>query len=252
MGQFDKWCNAPTEVAIAKNKLEVISVNSKKLSLAIRLVASTVPEQYITKERLADILKKFGKTKAAKRLEMKLPTSKSLRSGELGEILCASFIKEKTPFTTVANKLRWKDHRAMAMRGDDVLGFSLGGTRLKVLKAEAKSGVAMSGMVISEAREALSTHKGLPNPHSLAFIAEQAGSEGNFELQDAIDVAQLKNGLRPTQVTHMLFTFSGNNTERLLKKNLTAYSGTISQHYVGLHLPEHQDFIRQVFEGVKV
>lgn len=252
MANFVKWCHAPNQTPIAGNTLEILVAISKKISMAIGLVAASLPEHYADKRRLAGILRKLGRNAAAERLESKLPTTKQVRSGDLGEILCTSFIREKTIFNYGVNRLRWKDHRNMAMRGDDVLAFSIDSRGMKFLKAEAKSRVAMNGTVLSEARTALSANNGLPTAHAISFVADQAGSEGNYVLQDAIDVAQLKKGIKPTQVTHMLFTFSGNDAENLLKNNLTAYSGQINQHYVGLQLTEHQSFIQQVFESVKV
>ena len=45
------------------------------------------------------------------------------------------------PFNLGIKRLRWKDHRNMSMRGEDVLAFNLDpkGGRLKILKAEVKS-----------------------------------------------------------------------------------------------------------------
>ena len=51
-------------------------------------------------------------------------------------------------------------------------------------------------------------------------------------------------------LAHMLFTFSGSDPTNLLKANLSGYSGPVPQHYVGLRVEAHQNFIKNVFEAV--
>ena len=73
---------------------------------------------------------------------------------------------------------------------------------------------------------------------------------GDTFLGDALDKAQLKDGIRVSQVSHMLFTFSGNDPLKLLKTNLQSYAGPVPQHYVGLRVDRHQDFIKAVFAAI--
>jgi len=159
---------------------------------------------------------------------------------------------EATTFKLGIKRLRWKDHRNMSMRGEDVLAFSLGptGGALKILKAEVKSRAAMTTSVIEEARAALSGNKELPSPHAISFVADRLNEAGDAALCEALDKAQLKDGLKVSQVTHMLFTFSGSDPWNLLQKNLSAYTGAVPQQYVALHVQTHQAFIKAVFEAV--
>jgi hypothetical protein len=60
----------------------------------------------------------------------------------------------------------------------------------------------------------------------------------------------LKKSLKPSDVTHMLFAFTGNDTTKLLQSNLSGYAGGSAQHYVGLRVAEHQKFIKAVFAAV--
>ena len=108
----------------------------------------------------------------------------------------------------------------------------------------------MSASVIGEARKALSGNAELPSPHAVSFVADRLGETGDLALKDALDTAQLRDGFGPSQVTHMIFTFSGNDSSTLLKNNLTAYAGEASQHYVGLRVQTHQNFIKDVFDSV--
>jgi hypothetical protein len=174
-------------------------------------------------------LKTLTDAEAATFVEGKLPTSKSIRSGDLGEILATEWIATQGGYQVPIKRLRWKDHRNMAMRGDDVIGIQqnpqAGG--LQFLKTEAKSRVALSSAVVTEARAGLDKDGGLPSAHALSFIADRLADLGNDALSDAILDAQLKTGIQPQQVRHLLFTFSGNNPETHLTGSLRTYAGDL-------------------------
>jgi Cap4 SAVED domain len=251
MIDFAKWC-VETEEPTPKHKLRRLTVDAAKQVYAVSAVAAAVPDYYVDPKRIAGLLRKLGKEAAAMHVEQKLPTQASIRSGDLGEILCNAYVHEATPFSLGIKRLRWKDHRNMSMRGEDVLAFKLDpkGGPLKILKAEVKSRAGMRTGVIDEARAALSANNGLPSPHALAFVADRSNEAGDTALGDALDKAQLMHGIRSGHVSHMLFTFSGNDCLKLLKANLQAYAGPVQQHYVGIRVEEHQDFIKAVFAAV--
>lgn len=251
MIEFAKWC-VETEEAVPKHKLRRLTVDVAQQAQAVHAVAKAIPDYYTDPQRTADLLKKLGKPAAAAYVQQKLPTQASIRSGDLGEILCNAYLHEATPFNLGIKRLRWKDHRNMSMRGEDVLAFNLDskGGGLKILKAEVKSRAGMRTAVIDEARATLSANNGLPSPHAIAFVADRSNEAGDIVLGDALDKAQLKDGIRTSQVSHMLFTFSGNDPLKFLKTNLQAYAGPVPQHYVGLRVDGHQDFIKAVFAAV--
>ncbi len=253
MTKFNQWCD-DTETPVANHSLRLLAADPKRLPLAVKVVAKAIPSYYISSDRASQMLARLGRTGLAKFVKEKLPTSKALRSGDLGEVLCTAYINEATAFTLGITKLRWKDHREMAMRGEDVLAFSLNarGKGLKVLRAEVKSRVAMRSGVIGEARKALSSNKGLPSAHALSFVADRLHEQGERALRDALDDAQLKTALKETQVSHMLFTFSGSDPSNLLTVNLSKYKGVVPQMYVALRVHEHQAFIKSVFDAVTI
>ncbi len=248
---FAKWCVVKDESA-QKHKLHRLDIAAGKQAHAIDAIAKAVPSYYTDPKRIAELLKKLGKPAAAAHVEQKLPTTLSIRSGDLGEIMCNAYVHEATPFNLGIKRLRWKDHRNMSMRGEDVLAFTLDSKSgsLKILKAEVKSRAGMRTAVIDEARAALCANSGLPSPHALAFVADRLNQAGDKVLADALDSAQLKDGIRASQVSHMLFTFSGNDSMKLLKTNLQSYSGPMPQHYVGFRVEGHHDFIKAVFAGI--
>jgi len=251
MINFVKWCIEPEE-ALAKHRLRQMAVDATTQAQAVNVIAKAIPDYYTDPQRVASLLKKIGKSAVAAHIEQKLPTQPSIRSGDLGEILCTAYVHEATPFNCGIKRLRWKDHRNMSMRGEDVLAFDLGSNRsgLKILKAEVKSRARMDTAVINEARASLSANNELPSPHALAFVADRSHEIGNNILGDALDKAQLKDGIRVSQVSHMLFAFSGNNPVELLKNNLQAYAGSVQQYYVVFYVKDHQNFIKAVFAAV--
>jgi len=148
------------------------------------------------------------------------------------------------------NRLRWKDHRELALRGDDLIGIELKtGAPPQFLKGEAKSRAKLQNSTLDEARIALRKNRGRPSPHALSFIADRLYEIQEMQLVDAIDAAQLKDGIKSAQITHLLFTFSGNDPMNLLDGYLSSYSGTIRQIAVGLYVSSHQKFIGEVYSA---
>jgi len=251
MTNFVKWCLSQIENE-GSHDIVIVSEKAGKRLVGIDSIAAVVPGHYASSERVARLLKKLGKKNAAAYLEGKLPTSKSLRSGDLGEIIATSYVKEHTDYTHFVNRLRWKDHRNMAMRGDDILAVreNKKKKRLEFLKGEVKSRVGLTTAVLKEARQALRAANNRPSPHALSFVADRLEEQGEHDMADKIEKSLLKDGIALPQVEHFLFTFSENNPIALLKANLAAYTGQVAQITVGLYVDAHQKFIKAVYKKV--
>lgn len=251
MVKFTEWCNV-VDSFVGPHALRILSGNPAQLQIGIDRTANAVPGHYAAEGRVAGILARLGKPEAAAFVSGKLPTSKKIKSGDLGEILATEFIATETSYLVPIKRLRWKDHRNMAMRGDDVIGMRLdpatGG--LQFLKTEAKSRAVLGSKVIGEAREALDKDGGLPSAHALSFISDRLAELGNHVLADAITDAQLKHGIQPQSVGHLLFTFSGNCPRSHLNCALQNYAGPIAQWSVGLRVELHATFIVSVYDQV--
>lgn len=223
------------------------------LPTGIQATAAIVPGHYASEEQLARALARLGKPAAAALIQGKLPTTKTIRSGDLGEIYATEWIDAHSGgYRAPIKRLRWKDHRNMAMRGDDVIGILQDGQtqRLQFLKTEAKSRATLSAQVLTEARAGLDKDGGLPSAHALSFISARLLELGNLSLADAIDDTLLKHGIPVQNVQHLLFTFSGNAPDALLTASLQAYPGPISQWGVGLRVEGHAAFIGAVYDQV--
>lgn len=209
--------------------------------------ASQIPNQYTGPDRVAAILAALGKRAAAEYLEGKLPTSKRTRSGDLGEIIGAEYATVELGFRVV-ERLRWKDHREMSMRGDDLVGVRAAANgSLELLKGEAKSRATLGKATVSDADLALRRDRGRPSPHALSFVADRLHELGEHALANLVDNAQLATGISQRQVVQLLFTFTGNDPRNLLRTNTTAYRGVVKRLAVGLQVLGHQSFIANVY-----
>jgi hypothetical protein len=253
MSKFKEWCTTDEEV-VNGHDLCVLTAQNSKLAVGSAAVAATLPGHYASQERIIGILKKLGKQEAARYLEQKLPDSKTARSGDLGEILATNYVAEQTTYFAPVNRLRWKDHRNMAMRGDDLIAIRKNAAtqRIEFLKAEIKSRVALSKSVLDEARVALRKDNNRPSPHALSFIIDRLYEEKKTDLADAIEIIQLKEVIKISEMEHLMFVFSGNDPTGLLKRNLERYGGRVHQRSVGLKINTHQQFVEDVYETAKV
>ena len=224
-------------------------------AVGIENTAKILPSHYASENDIARALRLLGKPKAAAYIEGKLPTWLKAQSGDVGEILATEFIEADTPYRAPIRRLRWRDDRNMAMRGDDVIAVHHDDEAgsLRFLKTEAKSRVTLNRAVVSDARKGLGKDEELPLGHSLAFIIArllETGSEADEELSDAIRTTQLKHGIRTEDVRHLLFVVTGNKPDRFLTADLETYEGVIPQMSVGLRVEDHTSFVQAVFQRV--
>jgi hypothetical protein len=232
---------------------QVMTGQAAQLLTGIQATAAIVPGHYASEEHVARALARLGKPEAAALIQGKLPTTKAIRSGDLGEIYATEWIDSHSGgYRAPIKRLRWKDHRNMAMRGEDVIGILQDAQtqQLHFLKTEAKSRVVLTAQVLTDARAALNKDGGLPSAHALTFISARLLELQNRPLADAIDDALLKHGIPLQNVRHLLFTFSGNAPDALLTASLQAYPGPVIQLGVGLRVEGHAAFIGAVYDQV--
>ena len=251
MSLFDENCEIERE-DINGHSLITLTLADDRYEKAVTQLSDVVPDHYIDPLSIAHALERLGKPAAAEKLRVKLPQTKNIRSGDLGEILATEYVNEHTDYIVPIKKLRWCDHREMAMRGDDVIGLRQLDDNLPLdfLKTEAKSRATASTKVLEEARAALDADESRPAPHALAFVADRLRESGAIGLADLIGEAHLKYGLKSGQLEHLLFLFSGSRASELQKHVLESYEGDIAQMAVTVRAKEHQAFVADVFEKV--
>jgi hypothetical protein len=135
MVQFNNWCNS-ADIALGNHHIRVMTSRTADATVGIRTTAAAVSVHYASEERIARALARLGKTGAAQLITDLLPQTPQIRSGDLGEIYATEWIDAHSGYRAPIKRLRWKDHRNMAMRGDDVIGMILDPAtqRLRFLK----------------------------------------------------------------------------------------------------------------------
>lgn len=252
MVKFNDWCDS-ADTPLGNHHVQVMTCRPADAATGIQATATALPVHYAAEERIAAALSRLGKAAAAQMITELLPQTPQIRSGDLGEIYATEWIEAHSGYRAPIKRLRWKDHRDMAMRGDDVIGMILDPAtqRLRFLKTEAKSRIYLRAKTLEEARTGLDKDSGLPSSHALSFISARLMELGtDTPLVDAIDEALYRHGIPPESVKHLLFTFSGNSPQALLTQALQAYPGPIGQWGVGLHVDGHAAFVGAVYDRV--
>ena len=209
-----------------------------------------VRAHYDDPRRIADDVAELGFPGAAAILRERLPTDPKTRSGEVGEILATEFMEHQTNFRIPVRRLRYKDGREMALRGDDFLGIQQLEGSLAYLKGEAKSGQAMGAAVITTARTRLNDDEGRPTPISLLFVSDRLLEGGG---DDEVLGREIRNALgrgtiQAHDVTHGLFTLTGNDRIADLEADLDGADDAHGHVSVNLRINDHQAFIAWVYQ----
>lgn len=205
---------------------------------------------YDDPKNIADDIEELGFPGAANILRERMPRDAKKRSGEVGEILAVEFMEHQTSFRIPVRRLRYKDGREMALRGDDFLGIKEVDGSLNYLKGEAKSGRNMGGGVVTDARTRLQGDDGRPTPISLLFVADRLlkGDEDDEVLGRQIRNAMGRRSIRAQHVTHGLFTLTGNDQRAELEADLDGAEGDHGYVSVNLRINDHQEFIAWIYE----
>ncbi len=189
-----------------------------------------------------------GFPKSTHILKHRLPAGKIARSGMLGEILATEFVERETEYFVPVRRLRYRDTRELAMRGDDVLGFRLHKRRILVIKVEAKSRAKLDSATIGEARTGLANHKGHPNPETLAFLECTLRMHDRDTDAEPITALQTQS-TRASDICHLIFTLSGNNPTNFLEANSDPIHEGIELRLCGCHITKHADFVKDLFDA---
>lgn len=249
MTLFDNWCSKATLASIASHSVGKIESHDDPTGVA--LLAAKLPEAYADTTALALIAERHGKSGLAAFLCDRMPTKKSARSGDMGEILATAYLDEERGYIVGPSRLIDRDHQEWAMRGDDVLAASLDDqSELHLVKAEAKSGVSIGEKTIKAAREGLSRNDEMPSPHSLSQFATRLLKTSDSDVGEAVLDVQLTDGIRPHRVGHLMFLLTSGDPSAHVTADLKAYAGAVPQLTVTVRVQHHQKFINDAFDEV--
>jgi hypothetical protein len=251
MPLLNAWFKDEKEIDGSKT-LWMLSEKSTQRAIVFENFCTAVRAHYDDLNNIADTVAELGYPLAGSLLKERLPTTKTAMSGELGEIMAAEFVEEYLGYTVPIKRIRYKDGREMALRGDDFIGLIYDANGLALLKGESKSRAALSKTTIDEARRALDRDGGRCTPISLLFVAdrllEKDGKDKKMGKILRAEVAIKK--LKPAQIAHAFFTLSGNNPKKQLTKDLSAADKRRKQNVINICIADHQNFIEDTYKKV--
>lgn len=248
MVNFHEWCENTTLPTKSSFTLVMNVVNRDE---GISNVSEVIPRHYVDIE---SALKDLGRDELADFVRSAFPTKKMHLSGDIGEILATEWINECCDnYIVPITNLLHKDESKMAMRGVDVVGVrkTNNSSTLDFLKGEAKSRNRIVPSVIVAAQKALGKDKGRITGDTLAYIVRKMIIERkDSNMINAIRAMSSKQNIFRANIRHLIFVFSGNNPETILKESFDCYEGDIDQMYVGIYVDDHQSFIHDAYEGI--
>lgn len=251
MGLYEKWCDASKQKDERKRYWTYTEKKGGRAGIRDDL-AQTIRSHYDRLDRIAEDVKRLGYKVAGEILSTAMPQTAKGRSGDLGEILATELVEEEIGLRVPVRRLRYKDGRNMAMRGDDFIGagYDSKGEKLWLLKGEAKSNKTLGKATVTSARQVLDRDSGRCTPDSLLFVAnrllESDDADDNDLGRSLRDEVGLKS-MRPDRIDHMLFTVSGNGPHASLKDDLDGADDKRDHYVVNIHVEDHQDFIAAMY-----
>lgn len=239
------WMNYTNPIP-GNDQIVVLNERKGQRSTVQKAIEETVRDHFAG----LDILTRISKYKRALAfVRNKLPPGKRTRSGDFGELLASEYIDQLTEYRVPIKKLRWKDDRAMTMRGNDVIAIRRVKSKTwRVLKGESKSRAKLTPAVVTEAIEGLNQHSGRPNPSSLAFISHRLRELRRDDEAEVFEDLQSRTP-KSDEVEQMVFTLSGNDPTSHLQCAQAARTPVV-RHFVGCVIPDHQPFIQTLFDNV--
>jgi len=249
---FEEWCEHRHINVADGRKLYLLKEKDGARPTIEKKLDDTVASHYEEPKRLADCIARRGYVKAAQLLNEMLPQTKKARSGDLGEILATEAVSAfLNPFQIPIKRLRWRDGRESAMRGEDLIGIAQEHGRVRFLKGESKSRSNLTPSVLIEARKALKTNDGRPTQHTMGFVMNRLLDQGQEDLALVFEDYMLIKTIALQDLIHLIFTLSGNNASVNLESDLRNCDDSIEQHSIALCIPDHQNFIASIYERLK-
>jgi len=244
------WLTA-SRTEIGRHLHLALAERSNQRASVIEELRRIIKCHYVAPETTLKRLAELGAPKTARLIREYIPKGRRARSGDLGEIFATEVAEQFLNFNVPIRRLRWKDDREMALRGDDLVGLSEDEKgRLRILKGESKSRAKLTTTTVSQAGKTLDNGRGRPGPHSVLFVAQRLREMNKDNLALLLELA-VESSFRGTEVSHFLFTLSGNCPDALLTKHLNlARKKVRKRHAVGLTISDHALFVKNLYDGI--
>lgn len=237
-----------------KHGVQHWEVSAGKSPDALAEVRARLPGHYRSPVQIQADLGRLGAAKTSAALQLKLPTRPNARSGDLGEMLAVEFIEEQHQFQVPLRKLRYRDDRNLALRGDDVLGFRVNQKGvLEALKTEAKSTKKLTATTIKAAVTGLESDGGRPKYHAAFFVSDRLRESDDpvkVKLGEQIHDELVGRKLPVSRTFQLLFAVRGGGKDDCVEAAVNTLPLKAPYRTVCVvTLPDHQGFIAEVFKG---
>lgn len=243
---FKRWLSIKID-NVDNHILLICTENNGSIGELIDELREIMRGHYVAPEITSKRIAELGAPETAKLLREHLPTTKEARSGDFGEFLATELAECWLGFSVPIRRLRWKDGRNMALRGDDIVAIAKDrGGRLRFLKGESKSRAKLTSTAVKEAAVALDRDHGRPTRYSVLFVAERLREMEKHELANDLEKAVLQ-GFNANSIEHLLFITSGNNPDSYLSNHLRECKNKMRRHAVGVHIINHSKFVKRLF-----
>ena len=208
----------------------------------------TFRDHYMSQETFSQRIADLGAIETSELLRELLPATKQSRSGDAGEILATEIVEDKLQYQVPIRRLRWKDGRDAALRGDDIVGVGTDPEgKIRFLKGESKSRATLTPSTIKDASDALDGNMGRPSPHTVLFVATRLREHGDHDLATKLEKALLQS-FGGHDIEHLLFVMTGNNPTNLLSNHVAELGDQqLRRHAIGVRIPDHGPFIAKLF-----
>ena len=248
---FDTWCNVDTDVDERKTLWRIAERENGRDAVLQELIRR-VRDHYASNEEIVSYLEQLGYEVTAAVVCELYPQTTTGQSGDLGEILASELIEEWLGDAVPVRKLRQKDHRDMAMRGEDIIGVDHDDRgRLKLLKGESKSAQALGTNTVVQARASLEANHGRPSAHSMIFLGRrlvESEEENERSLGFKILDEATKQTIPMQRIAHLLFALTENLAGAMLDDDFEAADERREQHIAHLRIHDHANFVKLIFE----
>ena len=249
---LDTWLEASEEIDERKT-LWRATEGAAKREVVLGELAMRTRSHYVSDDEIATFLDVLGYPEAAQLIRENYPLGPTGRSADVGEILCAELIEEWCSFDVPIRKLRYKDHREQAMRGEDVIGIRQDDAgRLHLLKAEAKSAQSLSTGTVTEARKGLDANSGRPTSHAMAYVARRLLEQGGDaeKLGKAILIEAVRSAVPTARISHCFFALTGTAAGEMIDQDFKNAEVGRDHFIVHVRIPEHAKFIEELYNEV--
>ena len=249
---LDTWLEKTEQIEGRKTLWRTTETVGQRDAISDELTIRT-RGHYVSDIEIATFLEALDYPEAAEVIRENYPTGAIGRSGDLGEILCTEVIEEWCSFEVPIRKLRYKDHREQAMRGEDVIGVRQDDAgNLSLLKAEAKSAQSLATQTVVEARLGLDANSGRPTSHAMAYVARRLLDQGGDveELGKTILRESVRNAVPKTRITHLFFAMTGSAALAMIDDDFEQAEPDRDQFVFHLRIPAHAKFVEDVYNKV--